>query len=121
MRFATLCPIFHFIVFRVTLSCTLPPPHVIGVLFQVQNLLVVMSEMSKDDKRLFLRFISGSPRLPLGGFAGLSPRLTIVKAVATLGAFSAAPAAARAALVVPARFVVNKLDAYCFFSRCSPR
>ena len=72
-----------------------------------------MSEMSKDDKRLFLRFISGSPRLPLGGFAGLSPRLTIVKAVATLGAFSAAPAAARAVLVVPARFVVNKLDAYC--------
>jgi E3 ubiquitin-protein ligase TRIP12 len=52
---------------------------------QIQNLLTVISEMSKDDKRLFLRFISGSPRLPIGGFAGLSPRLTVVKAVATLG------------------------------------
>ncbi len=48
-------------------------------------MLTVISEMGPEDKRLFLRFISGSPRLPVGGFAGLSPRLTIVKAVATLG------------------------------------
>jgi E3 ubiquitin-protein ligase TRIP12 len=47
---------------------------------QVQYLLTVMSELGPDDKRLFLRFITGSPRLPIGGFAGLSPKLTIVKA-----------------------------------------
>ncbi len=58
---------------------------------QVQHLLVVISEMAPEDKRLFLRFISGSPRLPVGGFAGLSPRLTIVKAVATLGTMCASP------------------------------
>ena len=47
---------------------------------QVQQLLQVMSELSPGDKRLFLQFITGSPRLPIGGFAALSPRLTIVKA-----------------------------------------
>lgn len=52
---------------------------------QVSWLLKGISELSKDDKRLFMRFITGSPRLPLGGFKALTPQLTIVKSVPPTG------------------------------------
>ncbi|SCZ87897.1 BZ3500_MvSof-1268-A1-R1_Chr2-3g05365 [Microbotryum saponariae] len=45
----------------------------------VRDLLSVMSELSLEDRRVFLSFITGSPRLPIGGFAALSPTLTIVR------------------------------------------
>ena len=35
--------------------------------------------MSHLQKKAFLRFATGSPRLPLGGFAALAPRLTVVE------------------------------------------
>lgn len=43
-------------------------------------LLRYMSELdkSKGQRSKFLRFITGSNRLPVGGFSGLEPRLTIV-------------------------------------------
>ena len=36
-------------------------------------------DVSIDDRRDFLRFTTGSPKLPLGGFKGLIPPLTIVR------------------------------------------
>ncbi|SCV74863.1 BQ2448_7892 [Microbotryum intermedium] len=45
----------------------------------VRDLLSIMSELSLEDRRVFLSFITGSPRLPIGGFAALSPTLTIVR------------------------------------------
>jgi E3 ubiquitin-protein ligase TRIP12 len=33
----------------------------------VRNLLQVMSELSEEDRRGFLQFITGSPKLPIGG------------------------------------------------------
>merc|ERR1712032_36990 len=43
-----------------------------------QGLLQVMLEMNKLEKKSFLQFTTGSPRLPLGGFKNLSPKLTVV-------------------------------------------
>jgi len=42
-------------------------------------LLEVMCEFSEMDRRMFLKFVTGSPRLPVGGLARLVPRLTIVQ------------------------------------------
>lgn len=33
----------------------------------VRNLLQVMSELSATEKRDFLQFVTGSPKLPIGG------------------------------------------------------
>jgi len=41
-------------------------------------LLEVVCEFSADEVSTFLKFVTGSPRLPVGGLARLSPRLTIV-------------------------------------------
>jgi len=46
---------------------------------QVKDLLSIMSELKGDERRAFLSFITGSPRLPIGGFAALTPPLTIVR------------------------------------------
>lgn len=43
------------------------------------NLLIVMTEFNLSEQRKFLQFITGSPRLPVGGFAALSPKLTVVR------------------------------------------
>ena len=37
-----------------------------------------MTELTFDDRRKFLKFVTGSPRLPNGGFASLDPKLTVV-------------------------------------------
>lgn len=44
-----------------------------------QNLLIVMSQFSTNEKRSFLQFVTGCPRLPVGGFASMAPKLTVVK------------------------------------------
>ncbi|CAM9864891.1 unnamed protein product [Sphacelaria rigidula] len=38
-----------------------------------------MTGLDPSHRRMFLRFITGTPRLPIGGFAALRPRLTVVK------------------------------------------
>lgn len=43
------------------------------------NLLITMSEFSLPEQRKFLQFITGSHRLPVGGFSALSPKLTVVR------------------------------------------
>eukprot|EP01018_Ginkgo_biloba_P024668 Gb_07122 [translate_table: standard] len=43
------------------------------------NLLEIMREFSPEQRRAFLRFVTGAPRLPPGGLASLNPKLTIVR------------------------------------------
>ncbi|KAF9419129.1 Ubiquitin fusion degradation protein 4 [Podila epigama] len=43
-----------------------------------KNLLSVMSEFNKEERRQFLQFITGSPKLPIGGFKNLHPPFTVV-------------------------------------------
>ncbi|TID31093.1 hypothetical protein CANINC_000337 [Pichia inconspicua] len=45
---------------------------------QIQWLIEIMSTFDKDERRSFLKFITGSPRLPYDGFKGLSPPFTVV-------------------------------------------
>jgi len=45
----------------------------------VKFIVEIMSEFTEEERRKFLRFITGSPRLPPGGFKGLSPKLTFVR------------------------------------------
>ncbi|RDI85986.1 hypothetical protein Vi05172_g4008 [Venturia inaequalis] len=44
----------------------------------IRNLLQVMSELSDQERRDFLQFVSGSPKLPIGGFKALTPMFTVV-------------------------------------------
>jgi hypothetical protein len=45
----------------------------------VQYLFEIMCSFSQDEQRLFLQFVTGSPRLPIGGLKSLQPQLTIVR------------------------------------------
>jgi len=44
----------------------------------VKNLLQTMSELSLPERRDFLQFTTGSPKLPIGGFKALTPMFTVV-------------------------------------------
>ncbi|KAK9733430.1 hypothetical protein RND81_04G067600 [Saponaria officinalis] len=43
------------------------------------NLLEVINEFDYEQRRAFLQFVTGAPRLPPGGLAALNPKLTIVR------------------------------------------
>ncbi|ANM70342.1 ubiquitin-protein ligase 4 [Arabidopsis thaliana] len=45
----------------------------------VEYLLQILHEFDREQQRAFLQFVTGSPRLPHGGLASLSPKLTIVR------------------------------------------
>ncbi|XP_018119817.1 uncharacterized protein LOC414478 isoform X6 [Xenopus laevis] len=45
----------------------------------VKFLFEILSSFDKEQQRLFLQFVTGSPRLPVGGFRSLNPPLTIVR------------------------------------------
>ncbi|MEW5303421.1 MAG: hypothetical protein WDW36_006114 [Sanguina aurantia] len=45
----------------------------------VKCFLEVLSELNGEDQKRFLRFVTGCPRLPMGGIAALRPRLTVVR------------------------------------------
>jgi len=45
----------------------------------IRDLMTVMTEYDSASRRNFLQFITGSPRLPIGGFRGLTPPLTVVR------------------------------------------
>jgi len=45
----------------------------------IRDLVHVMASYDATTRREFLQFISGSPRLPVGGFRGLNPPLTVVR------------------------------------------
>ncbi|KIW59444.1 hypothetical protein, variant [Exophiala xenobiotica] len=44
----------------------------------VKNLLQTMSELKPSQRRDFLQFVTGSPKLPIGGFKSLTPMFTVV-------------------------------------------
>ena len=48
---------------------------------QVLQFAQILSELLPEERLLLVRFVTGSRTLPVGGFAGLKPPLTIVKAV----------------------------------------
>lgn len=45
----------------------------------IQYLFEIMSTYTKEEQRLLLQFVTGSPCLPTGGFKALNPPLTIVR------------------------------------------
>ena len=45
----------------------------------VQYLFEIMCSFNSDEQRQFLQFVTGSPRLPVGGLRSLVPPLTIVR------------------------------------------
>ncbi|TIC56498.1 hypothetical protein E3Q05_01686 [Wallemia mellicola] len=45
----------------------------------LRRLVEVMSEFDNVSRRDFLQFLTGSPKLPIGGFRGLHPQLTVVR------------------------------------------
>ncbi|XP_033337253.2 E3 ubiquitin-protein ligase ctrip isoform X1 [Megalopta genalis] len=45
----------------------------------IRFLFEVMSKYSSEEQRQFVQFVTGSPRLPVGGFKSLTPPLTIVR------------------------------------------
>ncbi|SCU89670.1 LANO_0D05930g1_1 [Lachancea nothofagi CBS 11611] len=45
----------------------------------VRDLISLMSFFSDNERRLFLQFLTGSPKLPVGGFKSLNPKLTVVR------------------------------------------
>jgi len=44
-----------------------------------RDLVAIMANFDATKRRDFLQWLTGSPKLPIGGFAGLHPQLTIVK------------------------------------------
>ena len=45
----------------------------------IQYFYDILSEYNRDEQRLFLQFVTGTPRLPTGGFKSLTPPLTVVR------------------------------------------
>ncbi|CAH0556432.1 unnamed protein product [Brassicogethes aeneus] len=45
----------------------------------IRFLFEILSAYNREEQRLFLQFLTGSPRLPVGGFKALSPPLTVVR------------------------------------------
>ncbi|XP_024982786.1 E3 ubiquitin-protein ligase UPL4 isoform X2 [Cynara cardunculus var. scolymus] len=43
------------------------------------HLLEILQEVDYEQQRAFLKFVTGAPRLPLGGLSSLNPKLTIVR------------------------------------------
>lgn len=50
---------------------------------QIKWLIEMICECPREKRRRFLQFVTGSPRLPIGGFRGLNPPLTVVKKTAS--------------------------------------
>ncbi|XP_059479777.1 E3 ubiquitin-protein ligase TRIP12 isoform X2 [Neocloeon triangulifer] len=45
----------------------------------IRFLFEVLSSYNQEEQRKFLQFVTGSPRLPVGGFKSLNPPLTVVR------------------------------------------
>jgi len=45
----------------------------------IRFLFEILSTYSREEQRCFIMFVTGSPRLPVGGFKSLTPPLTIVR------------------------------------------
>ncbi|XP_041974550.1 E3 ubiquitin-protein ligase TRIP12 [Aricia agestis] len=45
----------------------------------IRMLIDILASYTREEQRLFLQFVTGSPRLPTGGFKALNPPLTVVR------------------------------------------
>ncbi|KAJ7251448.1 hypothetical protein C8J57DRAFT_1078213 [Mycena rebaudengoi] len=45
----------------------------------IRDLVEILSEYDPTTRRNYLQFVTGSPKLPIGGFRGLNPPLTVVR------------------------------------------
>lgn len=45
----------------------------------IRHLFDILSSYNREEQRLFLQFVTGSPCLPTGGFKAYNPPLTIVR------------------------------------------
>ncbi|PIL24628.1 transporter [Ganoderma sinense ZZ0214-1] len=45
----------------------------------IRDLIEIMADYDAPTRRSYLQFITGSPKLPIGGFKGLNPPLTVVR------------------------------------------
>jgi len=50
---------------------------------QIAWLIEMLYSSSREKRRRFLQFVTGSPRLPVGGFRALNPPLTVVRKTAS--------------------------------------
>ncbi|KAK7355710.1 hypothetical protein VNO80_14970 [Phaseolus coccineus] len=50
----------------------------------IVNFLEIIREFGHEQRRAFLQFVTGAPRLPPGGLASLTPKLTVVRKVCRL-------------------------------------
>ncbi|ETK96949.1 hypothetical protein L915_00429 [Phytophthora nicotianae] len=50
----------------------------------IAHLVSILCELSVDEQRLFVRFVTGANRLPLGGLRNLEPKLTVVRKLTEL-------------------------------------
>ncbi|KAI1791847.1 hypothetical protein LXA43DRAFT_380217 [Ganoderma leucocontextum] len=63
-----------------TLSETLKADHGFNVESRaIRDLIEIMADYDASSRRSYLQFITGSPKLPIGGFKGLNPPLTVVR------------------------------------------
>ncbi|CCD27402.1 putative ubiquitin-protein ligase UFD4 NDAI_0K02110 [Naumovozyma dairenensis CBS 421] len=44
----------------------------------IHELIAIMADFDGQERRLFTQFLTGSPKLPIGGFRGLKPKFTVV-------------------------------------------
>lgn len=54
---------------------------ILGSSSSSSQLLEIMGEFTPEQQRAFCQFVTGAPRLPPGGLAALSPKLTVVRKV----------------------------------------
>eukprot|EP00826_Nyctotherus_ovalis_P060185 TRINITY_DN8421_c0_g2_i1.p1 TRINITY_DN8421_c0_g2~~TRINITY_DN8421_c0_g2_i1.p1 ORF type:complete len:630 (-),score=192.75 TRINITY_DN8421_c0_g2_i1:163-2052(-) len=52
---------------------------------QYKHFIEYLTTLQRDKQRLFLKYVTGSPRLPSGGFAELTPKLTVAKRITPEG------------------------------------
>ncbi|ODV78242.1 uncharacterized protein CANTADRAFT_90611 [Suhomyces tanzawaensis NRRL Y-17324] len=45
----------------------------------IKSLINILVSFTNEEKRLFLQFLTGAPKLPIGGFKALRPELTVVR------------------------------------------
>ena len=51
----------------------------------ITRLIEIMGQFKPTEQREFLKFITGSPRLPVGGLKALNPKLTVVRKTPEFG------------------------------------
>ncbi|GLE11841.1 hypothetical protein PINS_up024541 [Pythium insidiosum] len=75
----------------------------------IEDLIAVLCALPVAEQRLFVRFVTGADRLPLGGLRQLDPKLTVVRKLASSGSEDGADAADNDAMLPSASTCTNYL------------